>query len=162
MYHVEILLKQSRTGFHCGNQRIDDYFQKQVSQDVKRRYAICYLLMDDKDNIAGFYTLSSCHILLSDVPSEFKKKLPCYPTVPAARIGWLARNQKFHGGGVGKLLVIDALKRVAQSGVGMYAILVDAIDDKAADFYLNLGFEPLIEKTDTLFLPIETAQQLFP
>lgn len=31
------------TDFTCGNERIDSYFRETVSQDVKRKYATCFV-----------------------------------------------------------------------------------------------------------------------
>jgi hypothetical protein len=87
----EPLGKRRRDGFCCGVEALDRYFQRQVSQDIRRRLTACYVaLCGEAERICGFYTLSACHIALPDLPSEITGKLPPYPAIPALRIGRLA------------------------------------------------------------------------
>ena len=70
-FFSEALSRHDRTGFASGNDRIDLYFRNTVSQDVKRRYAACYVLVESKtEKIAGFYTLSSIGIPLTEIPPD--------------------------------------------------------------------------------------------
>jgi hypothetical protein len=82
----EALAKHLRTAFTSGHDRIDRYFRETVSQDVKRGYAACYLLIERSSNkIAGFYTLSAHSIPLNDLPPELARKLPRHPSVTSSR-----------------------------------------------------------------------------
>lgn len=161
-FAIEALAKtHKRTDFACGNDRIDDYFHKTVSQDVKRKYATCFVARElATGQVAGFYTLSSSNVPLNDVPEMLAKKLPRYPTVPAVLIGWLGRHRDYAGLGLGEALLFDAIKIVATAPIGAHAIFADAIDDKAAAFYAAFGFEPLITRPRTLYLPLATALSL--
>ena len=152
-----------RGGFSSGNAKIDAYFRTGVSQDVRRRYALCYVLIENaSDRIAGFHTLSSSNIPLVDLPPEMARKLPRYPTIPAVLIGWLGRAIGFRGQSVGSMLLFDAIARVASSPVGAHALFAEAIDDNAAAFYRAHGFTPLPTRPRCLFLPIATAVTLVP
>lgn len=154
----DALGKRDRTGFSSGNDRIDGYFRDIVSQDVKRRYAACYVLVETAtDGIAGFYTLSSTNIPLTDIPADLARKLPRYPTVPAILIGWLGRDEKFRGENLGAMLLYDAIARAAGSSAGAHAICADAIDDAAAAFYERHGFAPLESRPRSFFLPVATG-----
>ena len=150
-----------RTDFTCGNDRLDGYFRQTVSQDVKRNYATCFVARDIATNrIAGFYTLSSSNVPLTEVPESLAKKLPRYPTVPAVLIGWLARHSDYAGQGLGEALLFDAIRTVATAPIGAHAIFADAIDDTAAAFYEAFGFTPLVQRPHTLYLPVATASRL--
>ena len=61
--------------------------------------------------------------------------------------------------GLGGALLADAFSRVINSGIGIYAIIVDAKDEMAADFYRYFGFIPLSYLPETLFLPVETIKK---
>lgn len=161
-FAIEPLSKaHDRSNFTSGNSRIDTYFVKIVSQDVKRSYAACFVARElSTDRIAGFYTLSSSNVPLIDVPKALAKKLPRYPTVPAVLIGWLARHNDFAGIGLGEALLFDAIRTVATAPIGAHAIFADAIDDKAAAFYTAFGFTPLVDRPRTLYLPIAVAVNL--
>ncbi len=160
-FFSEALSKHDRTGFVSGNEKIDRYFHDTVSQDVKRRYAACYVLVESSSNkIAGFYTLSSSGIPLMEIPPDLAKKLPRYPTVPAVLIGWLGRDARFRGENIGPRLLYDAIERVVSSPVGAHAIFADAIDAAAEEFYRKHQFVPFNSHPKTLFLPIGTAIRL--
>jgi hypothetical protein len=112
-----------RKAFSCGNERIDHYFCEAVTQDIKRRYATCFVARDlETGRIAGFYTLSSSNVPLTAVPGPLASRLPRYPTVPAVLIGWLGRDQSYAGFGLGEALLFDATKTIAEAPIGAHAI----------------------------------------
>jgi ribosomal protein S18 acetylase RimI-like enzyme len=160
---IEPLAKgHDRSDFSCGNVRIDDYFRKTVSQDVDRGYARCQVAISrETSRIAGFYTLSAHHVLLNEIPEHLRKKLPRYPAVPAALIGWLARHSDYAGRGLGSALLAHAIETVHQAAVGAHAVIADPIDDEAAAFYAAHGFTALTDHPGGRhFLPIKTALEL--
>lgn len=161
---IEPLSKaHDRSQFSCGNGRIDAYFRTTVSQDIKRDYATCFVARElATDSVAGFYTLSSSNVPLIDVPSALAKKLPRYPTVPAVLLGWLGRDRRFAGLGLGEALLFDAISTVASAPIGAHAIFADAINDAAAGFYASFGFAPLTGRPKTLYLPLASASGLLP
>jgi ribosomal protein S18 acetylase RimI-like enzyme len=147
-----------RAGFHSGSDPLDRYLLEQVTQDIRRRVAACFVaLADGRQRIAGYYTLASASLLLADLPASTGKKLPRYPTVPAVRMGRLAVDQAFKGQGLGGALLADALNRAARSGIAAFALMVDAKDTAAASFYRHHGFIALPDSPLTLFLPLATA-----
>jgi len=146
-----------RAAFDSGSAQLDRYFREQVTQDVRRRVAACFVALTEERRIAGFYTLASASFLLADLPASLGKKLPRYPTVPAVRLGRLAVDQMFKGQGLGGALLADALDRAARSEIAAYALLVDAKDESAAAFYRHHGFIPLPDSPLTLFLPLATV-----
>lgn len=149
-----------RAGFRSGVAALDRYFATQVSQDVHRRVAACFVAHDRAGRIAGFYTLAAAGVGLSDLPVELSKKLPRYPTVPAVRLGRLAVDASFRGQGLGAALLADALRRSATADIAAYALIVDAKDKDAAHFYMHHGFRPFAAQPLVLFLPLATVKNL--
>jgi ribosomal protein S18 acetylase RimI-like enzyme len=157
----EALGQHDRSAFTSGNERIDGYFRQTVSQDVKRSYAACYVLVDKASTkIAGFYTLSSHSIPLTELAVDMRRKLPRYPSVPAVLIGWLGRDLSFRGLHVGSMLLADAITRLAAAPIGVHALCADAIDDAAAAFYREHQFQPFVSRPHSLYLPMKTAVAL--
>jgi ribosomal protein S18 acetylase RimI-like enzyme len=158
----EALAKHARAAFLSGNDRVDLYFRETVSQDVKRKYAACYVLIErSTGKVAGFSTLSAhSNIPLNDVAPELAKKLPRYPSVPVVLMGWMGRDLAFRGAGVGSLLLYDAISRVAKAPIRAYAICADAIDESAVGIYRKHQFQQQLSRHKTLFLPVKTAQAL--
>jgi ribosomal protein S18 acetylase RimI-like enzyme len=96
-----------RTAFNSDSAPLNRYLREQVTQDVRRRVAACFVALADGQRIAGYYTLASASLLLADLPASTSKKLPRYPTVPAVRMGRLAIDQAFKGQGLGGALGVD-------------------------------------------------------
>ena len=161
-FAIEPLAKaHKRDDFTCGNDRIDSYFRETVSQDVKRKYATCFVAREiATDRVAGFYTLSSSNVPLTEASEPLAKKLPRYPTVSAVLIGWLGHHSDYAGQGIGEALLFDAIKTVATAPIGAHAIFADAIDDSAAALYAAFGFAPLVRQPRTLYLQVATALNL--
>lgn len=148
-----------RAAFNSDSEPLNRYLREQVTQDVRRRVAACFVALADGQRIAGYYTLASTSLLLADLPASTCKKLPRYPTVPAVRMGRLAVDQSFKGQGLGGALLADALDRAARSEIAAYALMVDAKDEAAAAFYRHHAFIALPDSPLTLFLPLATVQQ---
>lgn len=151
-----------RSAFHSGSEALDSYFKQQVSQDVRRRVATCYVALTEQQRISGYYTLASASVLLSDLPMTLSKRLPRYPTVPAIRMGRLAVDSEFRGLGLGGALLADALTRSMRSAIAAYALLVDAKDESAAAFYKHHGLMELPSQPLKLFLPFATVTGMAP
>jgi GNAT superfamily N-acetyltransferase len=150
-----------RTGFVCGKEALDQYFQKQVTQDVRRRLATAFVLVMPNDVIGGFYTLSGTALRLNDLPQDIVNRLPRYPLVPATLIGRLAVDRRFHGQGWGSFLFLDALYRCTRSEIASFAVIVDAIDHEARDFYLHHSFLALPDSSHRLFRRMSNITALF-
>ncbi len=147
-----------RSLFNSASEPLDRYFKQQVTQDVRRKVASCFVAMTDGNRIAGYYTLSAMSFLLSDLPQEMIKKLPRYPSVPAIRMGRLAVDQDFKGQGLGGALLADALDRSVRSEIAAYALVVDAKNQQAVKFYRHHGLIAFADNPMTLFLPLATVQ----
>lgn len=146
-----------RLEFDCGSPELNTYFQKQVTQDIRRKVTACFVAVGADERIAGYYTLASASILLSDLPEQTSKKLPRYPTVPAVRLGRLAVDLNFKGQGLGGALLANAFLRASRSEIAAYALVVDAIDQNAASFYQHHGFIAFPSAPLMLFLPLSKS-----
>jgi len=147
----------NRPAFHCGVASLDDYIQKQARQDVKRYVSRVFVAatVEQPDSIVGYYTLSSLSIEISQLPQVLARKLPRHP-VPAALLGRLAVHQAAQGHGVGKMLLVDAIKRTlaVSDEIAIYAMVVDAIDVRA--HYEQFGFSLLSTASQRMFLPLKS------
>ena len=147
-----------RKAFKRGSETLDHYFRQQVTEDVRRRVTAWYVVLTAEQRVAGFYTLASASLLLSELPAEVGKKLPRYPSVPAVRMGRLAVDADFKGLGLGGALLADALDRAIRADIAAYALVVDAKDASAAAFYRHHGLIALPDQPMTLFVPLATAR----
>jgi ribosomal protein S18 acetylase RimI-like enzyme len=154
--------EHERAPFRCGEDALDRYFQTQVTQDIRRRVANCFVAVETAtSHVAAWYTISAASIPLTDLPPEEASRLPRYPTVPAVRIGRLAVDQRFQGRGLGAALLADAASRTLKADAAAFTLLVDAKSDQAIAFYQRFGFRILSSQPRTLFLPLATARKVF-
>jgi GNAT superfamily N-acetyltransferase len=166
MEYIAIPLEaiHNRSSFTCGENNLDNYIQKQATQDMKRRHvAVVFVLPDESNNIKGYYTLSSDNVAHRKVPVEVQKKMPHYKNLPVILLGRLAIDKKYQGDGLGELLLLDALKRsydVAKTTIGSIAVVVDPLNNEAVSFYKKYGFISLAD-SKRRFLPMQTIKQLF-
>jgi GNAT superfamily N-acetyltransferase len=144
-----------RAGFTCGVEALDRYFREQAGQDVRRRVTACFVAREiATGRIAGYYTLCAGGILLSDMPGDLAKRLPRYPSVPVARLGRLAVARAYLGHKLGGALLWDAVDRASRSEVAAYALVVDAKDEQAENFYRHHGFVSFGSIPKSLILPL--------
>lgn len=162
---IELLNKKhNRKDFDCGNELLNSYLKDQASQDVKRKLSACFILIDNESkSIQGYYTLSYNSIPLSCFSEQVQNKLPkSYTSIPTTLLGRLAIDKKFQGKGIGKILLIDALKRSYEISktIGSFGIVVDPIDNDAKSFYQRYDF---IELPDSkkMFIATRTLKDLF-
>jgi predicted GNAT family N-acyltransferase len=156
--------RHRKNEFSCGKQILDTYLHRQANQDIKRKLSACFVIIDQESNlIKGYYTLSNNSIPQKFIPKKFQKRLPkTYSFIPTTLLGRLAIDIHFQGKGIGKLLLIDALKRSFEisKSIGSFAVIVDPLDKEAEMFYDKYGF---IELPDSgkMFLPMKTIKELF-
>ena len=151
-----------RASFSCGEPALDNYIRRRATQDARRRVARVFVATSDPSGqIDGFYTLSAASFEKDKLPTEMAKRLPHYP-VPAAVTGRLAVDRRSQGRGLGEILLLDAIRRVVRAGdtIGVYAVVVDALNERAGAFYARYGFTPFPSTPRRLFLPLETFARL--
>ena len=162
---IELLdKKHNRSYFDCGKELLNNYLQNLAGQDVKRKLSACFVLAEKETNqIQGYYTLSNSSIPLSSFPEQIRKKLPgSYVSIPATLLSRLAIDKSCQGKGIGKILLIDALKRSYEilKEMGSFAVVVDPIDREAEAFYKKYDFISLPD-SQKMFVAIKTLKELF-
>jgi len=162
---IELLdKKHNRKDFDCGKELLNDYLKTQAGQDVKRKLSACFVLADSETKvIQGYYTLSNNSIPLSSFSEQIQKKLPkSYDSIPTTLLGRLAIDKKYQGKGIGKIILIDALKRSfgISNEIGSFGIIVDPIDEEAKGFYQKYDFIEL-PNSGKMFIATQTLKELF-
>ena len=162
-YVCEPLGKQhDRTQFDCGVWVLNKYLTKYANQDMKRKAAAVFVMVDRAapKRVIGFYTLCATSVELSALPTELTKRLPRYPEIPAILVGRLAREVSCPG--VEAFLLSDALTRCVRvsNEIAASLIVVDSKGESAMRFYEKFGFISPPKLTDLMFLPMQTAEKL--
>jgi len=150
--------RHDRSAFDCGEHSLNDYLQRFARQNDERGLGRTYVLVvPGQQQVLGYYTLSSGYVAFDTVP----EKLPRYP-IPVVHLGRLAVDLRMQGQGAGRMLLLDALRQAARVSrhIGIYAVEVRALHDRARSFYLKYGFAPLLDDRLHLYLSLKSIQRL--
>lgn len=150
--------RHDRSVFDCGVAELNAYLQKYSGQHDRKGVGRTYVAVDKSSTRAlGYYTIASGAVAFDLVPEN----LPHHP-VPVVLIGSLAVDLAYRGGGVGEMLLLHALHLTQRAAdlLGIYAVVVDALDEQAKRFYLKYGFRELADDRLHLYLPMKVIRQL--
>ena len=152
-----------RKAFDCGEPSLNQYLHHYASQDIRRRINRVFVAStpDTPQQVISYYSLSAGSLAAIDLPEKFRRRLPRYP-VPVVLLGRLAVSISHQGKGFGAILLADALQRIAQASqvMAVYAVVVDALNERTVEFYRQFGFIPLPSQPLKLFLPLDSVISL--
>lgn len=165
MINLEVLDKNQhdRNAFNCGNADLDKYLKENAKQDVINGVTQVYVLVKEKaappKKILGYFTLNAFLIATNEIPPGSKNTKIKYPTSPAILIGRLAKdsNQSELYGSEILYAALRKAKTIAKE-LGAAYVVVHAIDNRAAVFYQNNGFEKIPSTENTFVMPLCTIR----
>jgi len=163
--------KHDRAAFSCGVEQVDNYFQKTANKLSKADNVRTYVKVaaDDKTKVEGFYATNAHSVHYTDLPKKYKRGAPAHGFIPAVYISMIGRDITCKGKGVGGVLLVDALKRIALGAgqFGVAVVMLDVLDcgdpeavEKRKQTYEEYGFQPLPSEELRMFLPLATVRQL--
>ena len=161
-WHEEpIARKHNRDVFDCGVPALNEYLRRYARQSHERGAAKTFLAISNADGktVLGFYSLSPGAMEYARAPDAVRRGLARHD-VPVFRLGRLAVDRSVQGQGLGGQLLLSAGRRclLAAEEVGGVALLIDAKDQRAADWYASYGAVPLADASLTLVLPLATMR----
>jgi GNAT superfamily N-acetyltransferase len=147
----------SLSSFDCGTASLNDWLQRFAWRNQQAHAAQVYVARhwnrgDQGDRVvSGYHSLTAGSVRRDDAPARVAKGLANHP-IGVALLGRLAVDGGQKGKGLGKALLLDALRRTAQAAdtIGIRALLVHAIDEDAKRFYLHFNFE--VSPVDSMHL----------
>ncbi len=144
------------SGFACGNEVLDRWLLRNAGQSERRDAARTFVAAPDGETVRGYYTLVAGQVEHEEATSTVRKGLSRHFPVPVVMLARLAVDQRSQGQALGARLLADALDRVchAAEDVAVRAVLVHAIDDRAASFYQHFGFRAHTATPRTLMVTL--------
>lgn len=127
--------------FSCGEVALDRWLRQRAGQNERsgasRTYVVC-----DGTAVVAYYALAVGSIEHRFAPGNIRRNMP--EPIPVMVLGRLAVDRRYAGRSIGTALVRDALLRTIRVAeqAGIRALLVHALHETAASFYLRLGFIP--------------------
>jgi GNAT superfamily N-acetyltransferase len=157
-----IAKRHDREAFDCGEPALNDFLRRHARQNHEKGAAKTFVAVSKSDGktILGFYSLCPASLEYARTPEIVRKGLARHD-VPAFRLGRLAVDRSVQGQGMGGQLILAAGRRclLAAMEVGGVAMLVDAKNDRAAQWYASYGAIPLADAPLSLILPLATMQK---
>ena len=142
--------------FDCGNDGLNRWRARSAGQRERRDATRTFVATDEHELVLGYYTRVAGQLEHSAATTAVRSgKSPHFP-IPVALLARLAVDQSTQRQGLGALLLRDALVRVraASEQVAVHAVVVHAIDDPAAAFYEQFGFQALTTMPCTLMVTL--------
>ncbi|MBR1274816.1 GNAT family N-acetyltransferase [Bradyrhizobium sp. AUGA SZCCT0283] len=138
------------SGFSCGKPSLDRWLKTRALSNQEKGFT-AVMVVHQANRVLGYYGLAPTVVLPGTRPRSIRTGQPPNP-VPCLLLGQLAADQNYGGKGIGTGLLKHALQRcvTAASLIGGRALIANAVDVKAANFWTRRGFIP--SKDDPLIL----------
>jgi GNAT superfamily N-acetyltransferase len=139
--------------FTCGEAALDHWLKQRAWRNEGRGASRTYVVCVD-EGVVGYYCLATGSVSSELVPGRLRRNMP--DPIPVMVLGRLAVDVAWQRQGVGKALLRDAVLRTIQVAemVGVKALMVHALSERARGFYADQGFHPSPTHPRTLFLPL--------
>lgn len=141
--------------FSSGYQALDEWLKRRAKANQQSGASRTYVVESD-GRVVGYYALAAGSAVAAEAPGKIKRNMP--DPIPVMVLGRLAIDLEWQGRGLGADLLRDAVLRTraaAEIG-GIRAIMVHAIDERAAAFYARWGFLASTHRPLTYFLPLQS------
>lgn len=140
--------------FSCGKLTLDHWLKTRALSNQEKGFT-AVLVVHEAGRVVGYYGLAPTAVVPAVLPRSVRTGQPPDP-VPCLLLGQLATDIAWAGQGIGTGLVKHALQRCIQASnlIGGRALMVNAVDEQAAQFWQRRGFLPSRDDPLVLFRPL--------
>lgn len=135
--------------FDCGDERQNDFLQRQAATHERLDLARVYVLTDAlaPERVLAYYTLAAITVSAAGDAAA---------PLPALRLSRLVLDRSLHGRGLGALLLADAIQRSAEAAdqLPVYALVATPRDEREDAWFEGFGFRRFAELSAALYLPL--------
>jgi GNAT superfamily N-acetyltransferase len=138
------------SAFCCGKPSLDRWLKTRALSNQQKGFT-AVMVVHEQGRVVGYYGLAPTAIIPARLPRSVRTGQPPDP-IPCLLLGQLATDEGWAGKGIGSGLLKHALQRCVSASelIGGRALLVNAVDEDAANFWRRRGFLPSTD--DPLFL----------
>ena len=137
--------------FSCGQPALDQWLKTRALPNQEKGFTVV-MVVHDARRVVGYYGLAPTAVVAAVMPRRVRTGQPPDP-IPGLLLGQLATDTAYAGRGIGTGLLKHALARAVAGArlIGGRALVVHALDEKAAAFWRRRGFLPSKDDPLTLF-----------
>ena len=140
LYAPEPLTAEHETSnFFCGEASLDVWLRQRAMKNEAYGATRTYVVSSDYE-VVGYYSLAVGSLEHKFAPGHIRRNMP--QPIPVMILARLAVDRRYMGQNIGTAMLQDALLRTLQAAdiAGIKAMLVHALNEKAAAFYRERGF----------------------
>lgn len=129
------------SSFECGEQSLNDWLKRRALSNQLNGASRTFVVTDNQNRVYGYYALAAGAVSHQLASTTIKRNMP--DPIPVMVLGRLAVDHNAQGIKLGASLLKDAVNRsmIVAQNIGVRAILVHAINDRAKQFYEYYGFK---------------------
>lgn len=145
------------SSFDCGEPLLNDWLKRRAFANQVTGASRTFVLVGERNQVLGYYALSAGAIAHADAVGSVRRNMP--DPIPVMVLGRLAIDRSCQGQNLGTALLKDAFLRTTSvsENVGIRALLVHALNEKAKQFYLERGFQPSHANPYTLMIKLPSV-----
>jgi GNAT superfamily N-acetyltransferase len=157
-YRVEPLAAgHDLNAFDCGHDALTNWLQRHA-RNATGQGTRTYLLVEEATGaVAGYFAIAPHLVERDSAPPGVGRGAP--KRIPAILLAKHALRSDLHGQGLGAELLVYALITIvtAARSAGGRLVVVDAVDNHAADFYRDHNFQPSPTDSRRLIMKLSTT-----
>jgi len=140
--------------FLCGKPSLDNWLRTRALSNHQKGFT-AVVVIHENGRVVGYYGLAPTAVVPAALPRPLRTGQPPDP-VPCLLLGQLATDRQWAGQGIGTGLLKHALERSVEAArlIGGRALVVNAVDEDAAQFWRRRGFVPSNDDPMILFRSI--------
>lgn len=144
--------------FSCGEPTLDRWLRERARRNEAEGATRCFVVCAE-GNVVGYYALAAGAVTHAEAPGRVRRNMP--EPVPVVVLARLAIDSGRQGRDLGRALLHDSVQRVLAAAdiVGVRAILVHAITERAKPFYERFGFVVSPVHPLTLMITLSDARR---
>lgn len=147
------------SSFCCEESALDNWLKNKALKNQYLGASRTFVVCENNTQVIAYYSLATGSIDHKDTTGKVRRNMP--NPIPIMLLGRLAVDNRYKGQGLGSGLLRDAVLRTLSVAkqVGIRAILVHALSEKAGLFYKYHGFYETPANNMTLLITLDDARK---
>jgi GNAT superfamily N-acetyltransferase len=149
------------SGFDCGKPSLNHWLKRHALSNQAKGFTRV-LVIKHEVRVVAYYGVAPTAVPAPVLPRSVKTGQPPDP-VPCLLLAQFAIDLAYQGRGIGSALLADAISRCIRGAelMGGRAVIVRAVDDEAAAYWVSNGFRALGDDPMTLVQTIPSLAGAF-